>query len=62
MKFRYYIVDCVSFEVKGTNDRDVLGPFTSNEDFIVIDAELGRVKHDTGYFDITQYSKMVDPE
>lgn len=39
MKFRYYIVDTIYGEVKGTNDIEVAEDLSASEDFYVIDVE-----------------------
>ena len=41
MKFRYYIADPFSGNVKGTNDEQVAGDYSQSEDFWVVDSETG---------------------
>lgn len=42
MKFRYYIVDELNGDVKGTNDTEVAENLSRADDFWVIDTETGQ--------------------
>lgn len=54
MKFRYYIVPVFSGSPEGTNDIVIAEQFALSEDYLVIEAEIGKWITSTGYIDIEE--------